>query len=110
MKTALYSITLLISVFVLPGAALPQNLEPEALRTLYQELIDDVITHCDSKEIFRDTQSENIRRAVALSVMKGAFLKTYREALVQEMLADGVRPHAATVQFYLNNWFYSILN
>lgn len=103
-------VSMFVVIFMTPIVALSQDAQPDDLRILYGKFIDDVIVHCDAKQIFKDTRSENVRKAVALSVMKGAFLQTYREALVQEMLDEGVRPSAVTVQFFLNDRFHGLMN
>ena len=110
MKTMLFIASLFFVVILLPGTTSAQEATPDELRLKYGQMVDDVIVHCDAKRVFHDTRSENIRKAVALAVMKGAFLETYREALVQEMLDKGVRPTPVTVQFFLNNRFHSLVH
>ena len=109
-RAGILIVSFLMVVCMLPIPASSQATESEDLRIVYGRLIDDVITHCDAKKVFSDSRSENIRKAIALSVMKGAFLETYREALVEDMLDDGVRPSAVTVQYYLNNRFYALID
>jgi hypothetical protein len=110
LKTNLTIASLLMTLLILPVAGTSQERQPEDLKILYGRLIDDVITRCNSKQLFKDTRSENVRKAVALSVMKGAFLQTYREALVQELFEGQVRPTPVTVQFFLNNRFHALMN
>ncbi len=102
--------SLFFAVILLPVTTSAEGDSPAELREMYREMIDDVIMHCDAKKVFHETGSENVRKAVALSVMKGAFLQTYREALVEEMLDKSVRPTPVTVQFFLNNRFHSLMN
>jgi len=109
-KAQILILGIIMAVCMVPIAASSQTTDSGDLRILYGRLIDEVITHCDAKKVFSDSRSENIRKAIALSVMKGAFLKTYRDALVEDMLDDSVRPSPATVQHYLNNRFYALID
>ena len=110
LRIALGTIIFIAIVALMPQWAFSQEAQPNSeLRLTYVQLLEDVISRCDAKHVFLDTRSANIRKAVALSVMKAAFIETYKEALVQEMLDTQVRPSPVTVQYFVNNRFYRLI-
>lgn len=76
---------------------------------IYGQLLDHYIAKCDAKLEMKDSGLNNIRRAAATAMLKGAFAKAYRTELISSMIEDGVEPKAYKVQVYLNDRFYSLV-
>ena len=85
--------------------------ETNAVQTvdLYEQLLDQYIEKCDAKLEMRASNLENVRRAAAVAMLKGAFVKTYRKELIGGMIEDRVEPKSYKVQLYLNDRFYSLV-
>ena len=76
---------------------------------VYEQLLDQYIAKCDAKLEMKSSSLENVRRAAAVAMLKGAFVKTYREELIDNMIEDEVEPKSYKVQLYLNERFYSLV-
>jgi hypothetical protein len=50
-----------------------------------------------------------LRRAAALSCMKAAYLKDYKDELIQEMIKADIGTRSYKIQYYLNQRFFNII-
>jgi len=75
----------------------------------YELIMDRYIARCDAKLEMRDSRLDNIRRAAAIATLKGAFAKSYRKELVNDMIQDEISPKPHKVEFYLNERFYNLV-
>ena len=69
-------------------------------------MIDNCIKKCKSKAAMSDSKSKNIRKAAALASIKMKYLKTYRENLIQQMIAKEIQLKSYKIQYFLNTQFY----
>jgi len=73
---------------------------------LYAQMIDNCVQKCESKAAMSDSKSKNIRRAAALALIKMKYLSTYRENLIQQMIAKEIQLKSYKIQYFLNTQFY----
>jgi hypothetical protein len=99
-------VTLGLMVSFNAGAEESITIDPAAT---YGQLLDQYIAKCDAKLEMKDSGLNNIRRAAATAMLKGAFAKTYRTELIDGMIQEGVEPKAYKVQLFLNDRFYRLV-
>jgi hypothetical protein len=87
-----------------------QSPESANLTAVYSDAIDDAIAHCKSKTALRNSRSEKLQRAAALSCMKEAFFKDYKNELIEDMLKADIGTKPYKIQYYLNQKFFSIIH
>jgi hypothetical protein len=91
------------------ASAVGQQSRTDNLMLLYRAAIEDVISHCKNKTDLRYSRSEHLRRAAALSCMKAAYLKDYKDELIQEMIKADIGAKAYKIKYYLNQRFFDII-
>jgi len=74
------------------------QINANAQQAMYADLIDQVIACCDAKSTLRSSRSEKLRQAAAIACLKSAYLKNYREQIIEEMVIRHIRPSRARVQ------------
>jgi hypothetical protein len=79
------------------------------LKSAYSAAIDKIISHCKNKTDLRHSRSEHLRRTAALSCMKAAYLKDYKDQLIQEMIKADVGTKPYKIKYYLNQRFFDII-
>jgi hypothetical protein len=97
-------ITLVVLVWISPAVC--QTDDRTKMRTLYAKMIDNCIKKCKSKAAWSDSRSENIRKAAALASIKMKYLSTYRDNLIQQMIAKEIQLKSYKIQYFLNTQFY----
>lgn len=104
-RTAFFTILIVTLTLVFGSSAFSAAAQTRPDATLYEQLVDQFIEKCEAKMEMIGSKLENIRRAAGVSVVKGAFAKTYRKELVNGMMEDEVGPKFYKVQVYLNSLF-----
>jgi hypothetical protein len=79
------------------------------LEAYFARVIDDTVGRCEAKSKMRDSWSPKVRHSAAVACLKSAYFKTYKDELIQGMIADGVGKKAYKVNAYLNKRFFSIV-
>jgi hypothetical protein len=75
----------------------------------YSALVEQYLENNEAKGAMLDSQSENLRNEAARSLMKTAFVVSFRQQLIREMAANDVTPKAYAVNHYINGRFYEIV-
>ena len=111
MKTKAAILTVLMVTLALFHAfsAVGEEARAEEEMIVLESLLDQYIAKCDAKQEMKASNLENVRRAAAVAMLKGAFVKTYRQELINGMIEDGVEPKVHKVQLYLNDRFYRLV-
>ncbi|UCE55813.1 MAG: hypothetical protein JSV31_10275 [Desulfobacterales bacterium] len=104
----IFSVIAFLSLFW-STSAVSQQSGTEDLKFLYSAAIDKVILHCKNKTDLRHSRSEHLRRSAALSCMKAAYLKGYKDELIQEMIKADIGTSSYKIQYYLNQRFFNII-
>jgi len=78
--------TIIFPLFVWTSSAVSQTTEMLYQKSIYSAAIDKAIAHCKAKTSYRNSKSENLQRAAALSCMKAAFFNDFKVRLIEEMI------------------------
>lgn len=78
-------------------------------RQAIEAIVNDFITSCEIKAGMKESQSEALQRTAALAVMKQAYVRNFKEQLLDEMVAAGVEPKPYQVHYHLNNRFFDAI-
>ena len=87
-----------------------QSAESANLTAVYSAAIDDAIVHCKSKTAFRNSRSEKLQRAAALSCMKAAFFKDFKDEIIEGMVKADIGTKPYKIQYYVNQKFFGIIH
>lgn len=111
MKTKATQLTvLMVTLMLIFGfSAVCEETNAGQVVNVYEQLLDQYVANCDAKLEMKASNLENVRRAAAVAMLKGAFVKTYRNELISSMIEDEVEPKSYKVQLYLNDRFYSLV-
>ena len=111
MKVQTIIIILMITFLSLlwTSSAVGQQSRTTDLKSAYSAAIDEIISHCKNKSALRHSRSEHLRRTAALACMKAAYLKDYKEELIQEMIKADIGSRPYKIQYYLNQRFFNII-
>jgi len=75
----------------------------------YSQIIDEMILHCEGKAGLQESDSQNVRDDVALSLMKASFYRKNKALLMEDMASNFIEPKRHTVQHFLNERFFAIV-
>jgi hypothetical protein len=111
MKIAQMRAFLLISVFslFLAAPALCQQADIDNLEAFYSTAIDKMISNCQNKSDLKHSKSEQLRRTAALSCMKAAYLKEYKNLLIREMIQADIGTQSYKIRYFLNERFFDVI-
>ena len=79
-------------------------------RAELEAIVDDYIAACEAKSTMVESWSKNIRRTAMQALVRAIFCRSFKTALIDELVANGVAPKAHTVHHYLNARFNNIVN
>ena len=79
-------------------------------RAELEAIVDDYIAACEAKSAMVESWSKNIRGAAMQALVRAIFCRSFRPALIEELVASGVAPKKHTVHHYLNARFKKIIN
>jgi hypothetical protein len=102
---AIVSLAMILSVSPVAGGEM--NVDDQ--RAVYAKLIDRCTAHCDAKSALRNSRSKNLRQKAKISCLKAAYLNTYKEMIIQELIANDIKPELYKVQYIVNSMFYDLL-
>jgi hypothetical protein len=102
--------TIIFPLFVWTSSAVSQTTEMLYQKSIYSAAIDKAIAHCKAKTSYRNSKSENLQRAAALSCMKAAFFNDFKVQLIENMIMAGIGSKPYKINYYLNQKFYGIIN
>ena len=108
-NTRIFTALMVTMALVFAFNAVAEETSTNQTTDVYGQLLDQYIARCDAKLEMKDSSLNNIRKAAATAMLKGAFVKTYRAELISGMIEDGVEPKAYKVKVYLNDRFYSLV-
>ena len=77
-----------------------QSPESANLTAVYSDAINDAIVRCKSKTAFRNSRSEKLQRAAAISSMKAAFFKDYKDEIIDDMVKADIGTKPYKIQYY----------
>jgi hypothetical protein len=80
----------------------------ETYKDCYETHLNNMIEKCDSKKVYRDSRSNELRKLSAVSTMKSAYLREFKLELIDEMEKHEVGNKSYQVQYFLNNKFFEI--
>jgi hypothetical protein len=100
-------VPLVMMLWVGPVAGGEMNADEQ--RAVYAKLIDLSTARCDAKSALRNSRSKNLRQKAEISCLKAAYLNTYKEMIIQELIANDVKPELYKVQYIVNSMFYDLL-
>lgn len=98
-----------LAVMLWVSQAMSGQTDATVRKAAYANLLDRCIARCDEKSALRNSRSEKLRQTAAMACLKSAYLKNYREKIIQEMMISNVRPCQYKVQYFINSMFYKIL-
>jgi len=107
--TAIFSACLVTLTLTFGLSAIGEESHIGQTAEAYELLLDQYTARCDAKRKMKDSRLDNIRRAAAIAALKGAFAKSYRKELVNDMIRDEISPKPHTVDYFLNEKFYSLV-
>jgi hypothetical protein len=102
--------TIIFPLFVWTSSAVSQTTETLYMKANYSAAIDKAIAHCKAKTSYRNSKSENLQRAAALSCMKAAFFNDFKAQLIEDMIKVNIGSKPYKIHYYLNQKFYDIIN
>ncbi len=102
--------TIIFPLFVWTSSVLSQTTETLYLKSIYSAAIDKAIAHYKAKTSYRNSKSENLQRAAALSGMKAAFFNDFKVQLIEDMIKASIGSKPYKINYYLNQKFYGIIN
>ena len=102
--------TIIFPLFVWTSSAVSQTTETLYQRSIYSAAIDKAIAHCKAKTSYRNSKSENLQRAAAISCMKAAFFNDFKVQLIEDMIKASIGSKTYKINYYLNQKFYGIIN
>ena len=102
--------TIIFPLFVWTSSAVSQTTETLDLKSIYSTAIDKAIAHCKAKTSYRNSKSENLQRAAALSCMKAAFFNDFKAQLIEDMIKASIGSKRYKISYYLNQKFYGVIN
>ena len=71
----------------------------------YGTFVDDYIDKCEAKADLLDSSSVNIRKIAIRAIVKGGFVQSNRDQVIEYLTAKKVPLNAHRVQFHLNQLF-----
>lgn len=105
----LLAIALLPFCYILPSTKV-DGAETKEKTSTYSKYIEQFSSRCASMARMRKSKLLNIRREAAMKCLKATFLETYKDELVEKMMADNVEVKEYKMQIYLNKKFFEVLN
>ena len=102
--------TIIFPLFVWTSSAVSQRTDTLDLKSIYSAAIDKAIAHCKAKTSYRNSKSENLQRAAALSCMKAAFFNDFKVQLIENMIKVNIGSKPYKIHYYLNQKFCGIIN
>ena len=102
--------TIIFPLFIWTSSAVSQTTETLYQKSIYSAAIDKAIAHCKAKTSYRNSKSENLQRAAALSCMKAAFFNDFKVQLIEDMIQASIGSKPYKINYYLNQKFYGIIN
>jgi hypothetical protein len=71
----------------------------------YGAYVDDYIAKCEAKADLLDARSVNIRKIALRSIVKGGFVKSNRDQMIEYLVVKNVPLNAHRIQYHLNQLF-----
>ena len=71
----------------------------------YGVFVDDFIAKCEAKADLLDSSSVNIRKIAMRATVKGGFVKSNRDQVIEYLAAQNVPLNAHRIEFHLNQVF-----
>ena len=102
--------TIIFPLFVWTSSVLSQTTETFYLKSIYSAAIDKAIANGKAKTSCRNSKSENLQRAAALSCMKAAFFNDFKVQLIEDMIQASIGTKPYKIHYYLNQKFYGIIH
>ena len=111
MKVQTIIIILLIALLCLlwTSSAVSQQPGTIDLKSAYSAAIDKIISRYKSKTVLRNSRSANLRQAAALSCMKVAYFKDYKDELIKEMIKADIGTKPYKIRHFLNQSFFGVI-
>lgn len=111
MRGISYYVLLLMALFVLvwQSNVAGQEENPGPGAAFYRLAVDRAIASCEVKSAMRNSRSEAIRRTAALSCLKAAYLKRYKEDLVHAMMENGIGDQPHKIKVFINQKFFALI-
>lgn len=103
----LVTVSLVMMLWV--GPTTGGQTDTDEQRAAYAKLIDCCTACCDAKSMLRTSRSEKLRQKAEISCLKAAYLKNYREIIIQKLIENDVKPEMYKVQYVVNSMFYDLL-
>lgn len=88
------------------GASAPA---PENDAKVYGMYVDEVIRQYDAKSCLNCSNSKSIQRYAALSCMKTAYFKAYRQAFIRQMCEQNIACKPLKVKLFMNQRFTDVI-
>jgi len=99
----------LTSMIVWVATSYGEEINGADKKAAYAELIDRYAAGCESQSMFRDSRSEKLRQKAALSCLKAAFLRSYKNHIIQALMDRNVTPKPYKIHYFVNNLFYDLI-
>ena len=108
-KATIFSSVMITLTLVFGLNAFCDEIYPTPKENAYGHLLDNYIARCDGKIQMINSSLQNVRRAAAVAMLKGTFVKTYRQELISGMVENEVDQKSYKVDHYLNERFYGLV-
>ena len=108
-KTFLILVTVSLVMMLWVGPATGGQTGTDEQRAAYAKLIDCCTACCDAKSALRNSRSENLRQKAKISCLKAAYLKNYKETIINELIKNDVKLELYKVRYIINSMFYDLL-
>ncbi len=108
-QTIISILTIAFLSLLWTSSALGQQSGTIDLESAYGAAIDEIISRDKSKTALRNSRSANLRRAAAISCMKAAYFKDYKDELIKEMIKADIGTKPYKIRHYLNQSFFSVI-
>jgi hypothetical protein len=100
-------VTLVAFFWISPAAS--QVSKIANMESFYRAHIDELISKCESKVLWRNSRFEKIRQTAALACLKASFFKHRKEELIAGMIKENIGIKQYKVGHYLNSKFFRVL-
>ena len=108
-KATTFSIALITLTLVFGLNAFCDEIYSSPKENVYGHMLDNYIARCDAKIWMTNSSLKNVRRAAAMAILKGTFVKAYRQELINGLAEDGIDQKSYKVDLYLNKRFYGLV-
>lgn len=101
-------IAIIGTMFLVFGGALTGlcgEIEDARSSLIYGAFVDNYVQKCEAKAEMLDSGSSNIRRNAMQATVKGAFIQSNRDAMIQYLKENNVPLNVDRIQYHLNQKF-----